>query len=169
MNAGERGIYQTALDVMEGKHPSITAKRGACLAFVRRVIEAAFGWNDGEFYDRLGTHRTTAAVPNRADLSWWAADIERSLREGGLGHTPGEGGYILPGVLVFSHQLGKPYGHVAVYMGNGFVLEAIDPAHRPRSLMRGDLALSSLGAWPQPPTLYAYVEATSRLQMKGPS
>lgn len=131
-------------------------QRGYCLRFVRQVIEFAFGWPEGEFYRRHGTHRTTGAPWPREDTSWWAADLERSLREQRLGYAPGEG-YVLPGSLAFSHSLAKPYGHVGIVLEGGMVLEAINPAHRPRGLARGDLVLSHLGAWPSGPTLIANI------------
>lgn len=102
-----------------------------CLAFARIVVEHAYGMRPFEFYERFGVRRTSAAASWRSDWTFWAADIEASLRQLKLGVPYHER---RPGDLLFSHRTAAPYGHVGVLLSRELVAESIVSEWRPHSL-----------------------------------
>jgi hypothetical protein len=125
-------------------------RRGYCLMLVRLIVEGALGWSDGDLYRRFGVARTTRGAATRTDWSWFAADMEASAKRLGW---PVPVADRRAGDLVFSHELAAPVGHVAVLLTPSLMLEAADPARRPRAFSRGDLCITPFGAWE--PTLVA--------------
>lgn len=148
-------IASRAWDVVRGNPLLDGTERGWCLQAVRRVVEASLGWDDHELYWRYGVARTTQGRADRTDWTWWAADIEAAMKELDLA-VPAE--HREPGDLVFRYLAARPYGHVAIFLGHDLVLEVIDPAHRPRSMFRGDIAVTPYGYWE--PTLVARLTQT---------
>lgn len=92
-------------------HIPLPPIKDRCLQAVRLVIEDAFGWPDGEIYRRICTHRV--GDDWKRD-TFWAADLELSLRRRGWVTTAPQ-----PGCLVFG-ALPSPEGHVGlVFRGEG--------------------------------------------------
>lgn len=53
--------------------------------------------------------------------------------------------HVTPGDLVFNHNAAVPYGHVAIVIAPGVVLENIDPGFRPGSIhLKNSLSLTPL-------------------------
>lgn len=144
-----RRVADVALAVQEGDTLLDGSRRGWCLQAVRLVVERALGLPPGGFYSRYGVARTTGA-PGRTDPSWWASDLEASMKR--LGASVPFAAR-LPGDLVFSHRLAAPVGHVGILVSRGTILEVTDPRRRPRAFARGDVCLTPWGSWE--PTLVA--------------
>lgn len=143
-------VAEKAWDVVRGNPLLDGIERGWCLQGARMIVEAAMGWNDKEFYSRYGVKRTTQGGPGRTNWSWWAADIEASMKQLDLAVPAGDR---QPGDLIFRYKAAKPYGHVGLYLGRDLVLEVVDPDYRPRSMARGDVSVTPYGYWD--PTLIA--------------
>ena len=93
-----------------------------CLAFVRIVVEQAFDLAPGEFYERWVDNYffTNSDEVIGKDISpRWARGAERAMRP--VFGIPLE--QALPGDLVFSYKVSKPYGHVGILMPGKMVLE----------------------------------------------
>lgn len=121
-------------------------RAGLCLRFVRRIVEHGLGWPGGELYRRYLVARTQSdAASGRTDWTPWAADLEASLRNLGLG---------IPwaarreGDLVFSHRQAPPFGHVGILLERDTVAESIRAEMRPRGAVFGPFrVLSRLRDW----------------------
>lgn len=124
----------------------LTLESGWCLAFVRRIVELGLEIPDGAFYELFGKERVERA-PGPPASSWWARDLERSMRN--LGLAIPAGGEERDGDLLFNWRA-APNAH-GVYVGHvgiladaraGLVLENVEPAYRRFSLTRGKVALT---------------------------
>jgi hypothetical protein len=146
-------IARAAYALVRGDLPA-PSKSGLCLQLVRLVVESAYGMKPHEFY-RWRTHPVERLPGDDNDP--WARDMERSLREAGMAALrPDEGRYVStetlllngnPGDLLFrwdtaKNARGSFVGHVGILLGGGLVLENVNPAYRPASLMRGVTALT---------------------------
>lgn len=119
-----------------GKLPGIPTRPNYCLQFARVVIEDALKLPSHDLYRRHLVDGTTRRgnYPKRlaeARLDPWASDIERSMKLQGL--------TVLAlarrgGDLVFNHLASEPIGHVGILLDRNWVVESIDPRHRPDSI-----------------------------------
>lgn len=144
-----RMVARSARAVLEGSPLLDGVRPGWCLMAVRLVVEHALALPAGGFYRGFGVARTERSV-GRTDWSWWASDIEASMKRLGLA-VPFAARQ--PGDLVFSHELAAPIGHVAILATDGAMLEVTDPRRRPTSFVRGSVCLTPWNAWT--PTLVA--------------
>lgn len=144
-----RLVARTARAVLEGSTLLDGVRPGWCLMGVRLVVEHALKLPAGGFYTAYGAARTERSA-GRVDWSWWAADIEASMKRLGLA-VPFAARQ--PGDLVFSYELAAPIGHVAVLASDGAMLEITDPRRRPTAFARGSVCLTPWGTWT--PTLVA--------------
>lgn len=112
----------------------VPERANACLAYVRIVVEEAYGMAPFEFYTHFGVRWSSMARVGRTDFTWRAADIEASMRE--LGFTvPYE--QRRAGDLVFNYRSLRPYGHVGILISPDLMAESIGTAPRPHSLEVG--------------------------------
>ena len=123
-----------------------------CLAFVRRIVELGLDLPDGGFYRHFGKERVERA-PGPPDGSWWARDLERSMRNLGLAVDPaavGEDGDLLFNWRAAPNRHGVYIGHVGVLLDarSGLVLENAAPAYRRFSLVRGVVCLTPRERFP---------------------
>lgn len=146
--AGRR-VAAVALAVLEGSPLLDGVRPGWCLMAARLIVERALGLAPGEFYTRYGVARTSRST-GRSDWSWWAADLEASMKRLGAA-VPFQDRRA--GDLVFSHALAAPIGHVGVLVTPGLIIEVTDPARRPQAFTRGAVCATPWGAWA--PTLVA--------------
>jgi len=129
---GSATILSEAYRVIAGKLP-VPTKPGMCLAMVRHIVEEAFDVEPYGFYRRLiipNFHlregewlATVSSSTNGHDAisPYWARGAERALRDAGLArHNVSD---MLPGDLLFSWMVSRPYGHVGIYLDGGLVLE----------------------------------------------
>lgn len=148
-------IARAAYGVLRGEL-AVPEKSGLCLQLVRLVVESAYGMKPHGFYNWL-THPVERLPGDDHDP--WARDMERSLREAGMASLlPDEGRYVSaerlaaggnPGDLLFrwdtaKNRQGSHVGHVGILLGGGLVLENVNPAYRPGSLVRGATALTPI-------------------------
>lgn len=147
-DAGRR-VAAVALAVLEGSTLLDGVRPGWCMMAARLVIERALTLQPGEFYQRYGVARTSRSL-GRTDWSWWAADVEASMKALGAA-VPFAARQ--PGDLVFSHELAAPIGHVGILVTRGSIIEVTDPARRPMAFRRGNVCATPWGAWA--PTLVA--------------
>lgn len=141
-------IVRSAWAAAFGKLRGLPADAGMCLAAVRVIVEDAYGWPSHELYARYltaGTGRRSGTPAQRlaaAQADPWAADFEASMKQQGF-VIPNT--HAVPGDLVFNHNAAVPFGHVAVVIAPGVVLENIDPAFRPGSIhLKNSLSLTPL-------------------------
>ena len=113
MNRGR--IAATAKQVLRGELGLVTVP-GHCLQAVRVIVEKAAGVPPRTLYSLAKPH--LHPQPGEEIPLFWARGIERALRNLGIGRH-----YPRPGDLVFSHKVSKPYGHVAVVVDEGLLLE----------------------------------------------
>lgn len=130
----------------------LTQRAGWCLAFVRRIVELGLELPDGGFYAAFGTERVDRA-PGPPDGSWWARDLERSMRNAGLAipvEHPGADGDLLFSWRAAPNAHGVYIGHVGLLMDAkaGLVIENVDPRYRRFSLTRGTVALTPRERFP---------------------
>ena len=133
-------IVRAAWEVIQGSLP-VERRTGFCLRVVREIVEHAYGWKPGEFYDR---YRTTKVEENHTHEPW-ARDLERSMRNAGLAVPAPQAGD-----LIFNYKLGWPYGHVAVMLSHTMVLENSSVR---RGFSRGNINLVTLKEWGTPTTV----------------
>lgn len=151
----------------EGVGTKVGLNPGQCLKDVRLIVERAFGWGDGEFYDRHRTEVVETPSPD-SEYRWTRApharDLERSLRTQKMAVDRAA---MRPGDLLFNHA-GAPYnperwahdfpglpfpdgpvtiGHVGIYVGLGLMLENINPYYRAYGFGRKYLCLTPLGQY----------------------
>lgn len=130
-------IQVAAWQVARGRLKGLPREHGFCLQLVRLVIEAALGLRSHELYDRwlvAGTTRrggTDAERAAAARANPWAADFEASLKRLGAGIAFADR---RAGDLLFNYHAAEPYGHVAVLLDRGTVLENMSLAFRPASI-----------------------------------
>lgn len=146
-------IVRSAVDAANGKVLGLPQQPGWCLMTVRLIVEHAFSWPNGGFYDRYlvaGTS-TRGGTPRErlqeAMKDKWAADIEASMKKLGFA-VPA----LLrqPGDLVFNYRAAAPIGHVGILLTRDIVLENIRPSYRPQSIIlsHGSLALTPYSSQP---------------------
>lgn len=113
-----------------------------CLKVTRQIVEHAYGWTPGEFYQ----HYWREKVEENTTDEPWARDLERSLRNMGYAVPTLE-----PGYLIFDYTKAKPWGHVAVMLTSELLLENT-PA--PRGFRgRGALRVTHIREWGEPTTI----------------
>jgi len=158
-------IARTAVRALHKDIPGIPTKPGRCLAFVRVVVQEALGITYNQFYSykRMVERLTPDTEP-------WARDMERGLKAAGMevpleryGPEGDPSRYVVldesrlePGDILFRwdtarNKWGDYVGHVGIYLGNGLLIENIDPKHRPNSAHSRRLscvAVTVLGEWP---------------------
>lgn len=151
-----QAIADRALDIAAGAAlaagaTDLHAEPGWCLAAARRTVETALGQADGRFYQLFGRERVERE-PGPPATSWWARDLERSMRNLGLAVPIDQ---VEPGDLLFNHRAapnrhGVYVGHVGVLTYRWLVLENVDPRWRPQALKRGSscLMLTPLRTFP---------------------
>ena len=157
-------IVDSAYAALRGDIPNLPNEHGACLMFVRLVVEHAFSLASHEWYQHWRTH-PVERKPGSTRAPW-ARDMERSLREQGMAvSTPRSGPdgdptryavlneNVLPGDLLFrwnvaANDFGDYIGHVGIFMPGRLVLESVTPAWRPRALVRGATCLGDARSWP---------------------
>lgn len=144
-----RKVERSARAVLEGSPLLDGVRPGWCLMAVRLLVEHALGMRPGDFYRAYGVARTERSV-GRTDWTWWASDLEASMKRLGLAIPYAAR---LPGDLVFSYELAAPIGHVAVLATHGAMLEVTDPRRRPGAMHRGSVCLTPWDSWT--PTLVA--------------
>lgn len=163
MSTNEK-IVAAAWKAIRGQLYAFEDKPGMCLASVRSVVEHAVGWPSHMLYAYHLTERVetpTADSPFRWTRNPHARDLERSLRNQGMAVPRAE---MLPGDLLFNHDAapyypegwaddfpGVPFpsspvniGHVMVYLGEGMVLENINPKYRRYGFTRDNLSITPL-------------------------
>lgn len=145
-------IAAAAWQAATGHLTGLPQKPGYCLMLVRLVVEHGLSWRDGELYDRhlvAATTRRPGTPAERlkaAQRNKWAADMEASVKQLGWAIPAAER---LPGDLVFNHEAAAPVGHVGVLLDHNTVLENIDPAYRPGSIiLPNHLALTPYASRP---------------------
>lgn len=145
-------IQASAWAAARGALKGLPQRPGLCLALARVIVEAALGMDSHELYARYlvaGTSRRKGDERARlaaAKLDPWAADLEASAKRLGWAVPAAER---LSGDLVFDHAAAQPYGHVGVLLDHSTVLENIDPAYRPGSIiLPNHLALTPFRARP---------------------
>ncbi|MFU8868665.1 hypothetical protein [Natronococcus sp.] len=162
MSSGDR-IAAVARAVLAGRivpkagGVDLTREPGWCLAFARRIVETALEAPDGTFYARWGTERVSRA-PGPPDGSWWARDLERSMRNLGLAVREGEparDGDLLYNWRAAPNAHGVYVGHVGILVdaNAGLVLENVDARYRRFSLTRGAVALTPRDRFPVTTTI----------------
>lgn len=150
MLSTNEAITNTCWRIAAGNPLLNQLEHGWCLMGARMIVEYALHWKDMEFYRRFGRARTTQGAEARSDWSWWAADIEKSMKELGFAVN---GDAKKPGDLVFNYRAAKPYGHVGIYAGRNLILEVVDPVYRPNSFSRRSICFTPFPDWE--PTLVA--------------
>lgn len=143
-------IVQKGWEIVLGDPLLDGMPHGYCLKAVRVLVEKSLGWEPFQFYEKYGVTRTSGAPPGRQDWSWWASDIEASMKQLGLAVPYDER---QPGDLVFNYRAAKPYGHVGLLLERPLVLELVSPEYRPTSMSRSNVCLTRLAGWQ--PTLIA--------------
>lgn len=144
-------IERAAWEFVGGTFVPPAVSRGWCMQAVRLIVERALDLPPGGFYTRYGVARTSRSA-GRTDWSWWAADIEASMKHLGFA-VPAAARE--PGCLVFSHEQAPPVGHVGILLTRDAMLEVVNPARRPASFARGDWCITPWRAWA--PTLVAKI------------
>lgn len=157
-------IVAASWKAIRGELYGFQDKPGHCLAAVRSVLEHALGWPSHTLYadylsDRVET--PTADSPLRWTRNPHARDLERSLRNQGMSIRYGD---MEPGDVLFNHRAAPydpegwaeafpgvpfpaapvPIGHVMVYLGEGMVLENINPKYRRYGFTRDNLSITPL-------------------------
>jgi len=128
---------------------------GFCLKLVRLIVEDALSI---DFYRTFLTHRVERADGDDNDP--WARDLERSMRNAGLGILAPQANqryvgnriikeHALPGDLLFRHDVaptpaGTNVGHVGILMHHGLVFENINPKFRPEGFNRRSTSMTPL-------------------------
>ena len=162
MSSGDR-IATVARGVLAGRIVpkaggiDLTRSPGWCLAFARRIVEIALEAPDGSFYARWGIERVPRA-PGPRDLSWWARDLERSMRNLGLAVREGEparDGDLLYNWRAAPNAHGVYIGHVGILVDAkaGLVLENVNARYRRFSLTRDAVALTPRDRFPVTTTI----------------
>ena len=135
-------IVETAKSVLRGELGLVT-EPGYCLQAARVIVEKAMSVPPRTLYNlaRPYLHRK----PGENIRLHWARGMERALRALGVGtHFP------KPGDLLFSWKVSRPYGHVAVMVDEGFVLENTTANRGWRTPWSGAIRLTPLqrnGEW----------------------
>src|SRR5690606_8449743 len=133
-------IATAAWEAARGAVPGLPRESGFCLKLVRLVVEYALDLPSHEMYARwlvAGTSRRPGGDEQRlaaARQNPWAADFEASMKRLELGVPFAER---RAGDLLFNFRAMEPYGHVAVLLDRGVVLENVEPAFRPKGIRLG--------------------------------
>lgn len=96
---------------------------GRCAQLVRETVEGALGLGAGTWEVAVKAHDFRK---RRGGVDRWAADYEQAARALGLTRPAG---MMEPGDMLFwpyRARNGNNYGHTAVYLGNGLILENSD-------------------------------------------
>lgn len=129
-------IVKSAIAAAQGFIPGLETRSGFCLKVVRQIIEHALYGGRYEFYDDYLIAGTTFRAGNSiervqaARLDPWASDLEASMKQ----HQPS---LSIPaterqaGDLVFDHTVANGVGHVGILISPDWVIENINPVHRP--------------------------------------
>lgn len=153
-----------ALGRFAGGIVSLDEEKNHCLGFVTSVIENATGISIPEFY---ATYVRDHADPQEhwAEDGPWARDAEHALRALRMSISPKDA---KPGDLFFiwrdaeahawSERMGHTvyYGHVAIMLAPGFLIENVDPKYRPHSFHRGNIQITSVHHWFTPSTVIRF-------------
>lgn len=147
-------IVKAAVAAANGSVPGLPTQGGWCLKTTRLIVEWALFDGRAEFYKRwlvAGTTKRGGTDKERlreARADPWAADVERSMKQLGLG-VPA----LLrkPGDLVFNYHAAAPIGHVGILLTRDMVLENIRPDFRKGKsvhLKHGSLSITPYEALP---------------------
>lgn len=157
-------VVKAAREAARGNLAGVPTTPGNCLVLVRVIVQQAYKISYDEFY----SHRTNP-VPRDYDRHIpWARDMERSLRPKWSVRTRRVGPpndpfkyvdwtdpAIKPGDILFKwdtaeNKRGDLVGHVAIYLGAGFLIENVDPAYRYNSFRNSrnpTTNITPLGEW----------------------
>lgn len=152
MNHNE-AIVKAAEAVFRNPPADLRNNAWLCLKFVRIVIEKAFDMKPADLYRY---YCVDWVQPKGYDVNngHWARDFERSARKTQQQLHPEE---IRVGDLLFKYDAavlgqktwaawfpGQPYqpgtwvGHVAIYLGNGVIIENANPAWRQKGFLQAN-------------------------------
>ena len=129
MNADREAIVEAAEKVRGGTplrrfSPTTITGAGYCAQLVREVIEGSLGIPANTWEIAQEAHE---ARKKRGGVERWSTDYEAAARTLGLARAPGS--EALPGdVLYWPYKArnGNDYGHTAIYLGDGLILENSD-------------------------------------------
>jgi len=115
----ENPVVESAYQVLTGTL-GVPTDGGYCLKAARIIIEDAFGLPERALYNRLiiPTLKNAEMVPHGEPKYYWASGAETAMRLAGLTVAKP-----VPGDLLFSGVVSKPYGHVGILLPGELVIE----------------------------------------------